>query len=302
MQKKGVDISTFNGDVDMAALKREVDFVIIRCGYGSDYRDQDDVQYWNNIKKCQQYNMPYGVYLYSYATNQAMAASEAKHSLRLLAGTDPSYGVWYDIEDPSLPTDAGLVDQCVTYCDLIKQAGYHSGIYASLSFWNHQLNSPRLDVYDKWVAQWADAISYQKPFGIWQYTDQGRIGGKIFDMNLAYRSYPPAETPPETGGQGGTEGGNAAMTQADFIKLAREQAAQVFKENEEKYKLLSDVPEWAKAQVMKIYNRLGLSGTGETDSDLQLDASADYIRMLIVLSKMLDYFEQQPDREKPAEP
>ena len=32
----GIDISEFNGDVDIAAMKGKIDFVIIRCGYGGD--------------------------------------------------------------------------------------------------------------------------------------------------------------------------------------------------------------------------------------------------------------------------
>ena len=37
LPKRGIDISEFNGSVDIAALQGQVDFVIIRCGYGSDY-------------------------------------------------------------------------------------------------------------------------------------------------------------------------------------------------------------------------------------------------------------------------
>ena len=100
----GVDISQFNGDVDIGALKGKVDFVIIRCGYGSDYASQDDVQYQANVRKCEAAAMPYGVYLYSYARNTDMARSEARHTLRLLQGRRPLYGVWYDVEDVALPT------------------------------------------------------------------------------------------------------------------------------------------------------------------------------------------------------
>ena len=43
--KKGIDISEFNGDVELAALKGQVEFVIIRCGYGGDYPNQDDTRF-----------------------------------------------------------------------------------------------------------------------------------------------------------------------------------------------------------------------------------------------------------------
>ena len=60
----GIDISEFNGDVDIAAMKGKIDFVIIRCGYGGDYESQDDTQYRNNVRKCQQAGMPFGVYFF----------------------------------------------------------------------------------------------------------------------------------------------------------------------------------------------------------------------------------------------
>ncbi len=49
---RGIDISEFNGDVNIDALKGQIDFVIIRCGYGSNYTNQDDTQYENNVRKC----------------------------------------------------------------------------------------------------------------------------------------------------------------------------------------------------------------------------------------------------------
>ncbi len=79
-------------------MKGKVDFVIIRCGYGGDYESQDDAQYRTNVQKCQQARMPFGVYLYSYARNRSMALSEAQHTLRLIKGLTPLYGVWYDVD------------------------------------------------------------------------------------------------------------------------------------------------------------------------------------------------------------
>ena len=116
LPKRGIDISEFNGSVDIAALQGQVDFVIIRCGYGSDYANQDDPQFEANVKKCQAAGIPWGTYLYSYAKTKAMAQSEAAHTLRLLQGRRPPYGVWYDAEDSSLPSGEALIDNVVAYC------------------------------------------------------------------------------------------------------------------------------------------------------------------------------------------
>ena len=190
MAVKGVDISEHNGSVDFQALKNAgIEFVIIRCGFGSDYVSQDDSRFSENVRKADTAGMPWGVYLYSYATNTAMANSEAQHTLRLLNGRKPAYGVWYDVEDPG-QANADLVSICETYCNAIEAAGLYCGIYSMLAWMNGKLNSSRLDRYDKWVAQWASSCQYAKPYGIWQYTDKLVIGGKSFDGNWAYKDYP----------------------------------------------------------------------------------------------------------------
>ena len=190
MAVKGVDISEHNGEVDFAALKRAgVAFVLLRCGYGGDYPGQDDECWENNLKKAEETGMPWGAYLYSYAKNKEMAQSEARHTLRLLAGRKPPYGVWYDVEDPQ-QVGADLVSICETYGTAIEAQGLYCGIYSSLNWLEHKLNSPRLDRFDKWVAQWNSLCEYQKPYGIWQFTNGWQIAGKRFDGNWAYKDYP----------------------------------------------------------------------------------------------------------------
>ena len=190
MAVKGVDLSEMNGAVDFQALKNAgVQFVILRCGYGSDFTHQDDKRFGENVAKAQAAGLPWGCYLYSYAVDRDMARSEAAHTLRLLDGRKPPYGVWYDVEDPS-QAGADLVGICEAYCGAVEAAGLYVGIYSMLSWLNGKLNSSRLDRYDKWVAQWNSTCDYQKPYGIWQFTDRWSIGGKLFDGNYAYKDYP----------------------------------------------------------------------------------------------------------------
>lgn len=190
MAVKGVDVSVHNGDVNFTALKNAgIQFVLIRCGYGSDIKSQDDTMFAQNVAKADSAGLPWGVYLYSYAQNTTMAKSEAAHTIRLLGGRKPLYGVWYDVEDAS-QKNSDLVSICDTYCSSIEKAGLYCGIYSMESWLAGALNSPRLDRYDKWVAQWSNACSYKKPYGIWQFTDKLNVGGKIFDGNYAYKNYP----------------------------------------------------------------------------------------------------------------
>lgn len=275
----GIDISEFNGDVDIAAIRDRIDFVIIRCGYGSDYPDQDDTQYEANVRKCEVAGIPYGVYLYSYAKTPEMARSEAAHTLRLLRGKRPLYGVWYDVEDSSLPGGETLIDNCVTYCRAIEEAGFYCGIYSTLDWMQGRLNSPRLADFDCWVAFWEEGFEPGSRYGMWQYTSSGVIDGKRFDLDRAYRDYPKIIEEME-----GTD-----MTREEVAALARQEANAVYRENEYRYTTIDSVPDWAREAVQKVYDELELTGTDTLeDGTMRIDASRTYVRALYVIAQLLD--------------
>ncbi len=285
----GIDISEFNGDVDIAGLKGQIDFVIIRCGYGSDYANQDDVEFEANVRKCEAAGMPYGVYLYSYAKNTQMALSEAAHTLRLLQGKRPLYGVWYDVEDSTLPDGEAIVDNCVAYCGAIEKAGYYCGIYSFLYWMETRLSSPRLDRFDKWVAQWNDTLDYSGPVGMWQYSNNGILNGRRFDLDRAFRDYPKIIEEME-----GTD-----MTREEVASLARQEAQKVYDQNEAKYKTIDTLPAWAREAVRQVYEELRLTGAGSTEEgETKINASETYVRALYVTAKVLDLINGE---EKPAE-
>ena len=232
MAIKGVDISEHNGSVNFSTLKNNgVEFVIIRLGYGSNYTNQDDKRFAENVKKAEAAGMPWGAYLYSYAKNTSMAKSEAEHALRLLKGKTPLYGVWYDVEDPQL-SGVDVVATSQTFCDAMENAGYYAGIYASLSWLNGSLSSSKLDKYDKWVAQWNSSCTYKKAYGIWQYTEKLVIGGKNFDGNWAYKDYPSIIK--AMNGEKEPEKEEDDLTKEEVKKIARQEIVDYLKELGEK--------------------------------------------------------------------
>ena len=75
----GIDVSRHQGTIDWKAVKNAgVEFAVIRCGYGDDETDQDDSQWERNVSQCEKLGIPYGVYLYSYATSTSQAASSPR--------------------------------------------------------------------------------------------------------------------------------------------------------------------------------------------------------------------------------
>lgn len=190
MAVKGVDISTFNGNVNFQAIKNAgAEFVIIRTGFGSDYPGQQDDMFMANVTGCEKAGIPYGVYHYGYARNRQGGVDEAKHCLRLLGNRKPAYGVWYDMEDNST-LGGDLEGAAQGFCDTIEAAGLYAGVYASLNWWNNYLTAPGFAQYDKWVAQYNNECTYNGEYGMWQYTDKWVINGRNFDGNYAYKDYP----------------------------------------------------------------------------------------------------------------
>ena len=95
--RKGIDVSEWQWDIDWAKVKASgIEFAIIRCGYGENQTDQDDAKFLRNVTECERLDIPYGVYIYSYATDTASAADEADHVLRLINGhVDMNYLIGY---------------------------------------------------------------------------------------------------------------------------------------------------------------------------------------------------------------
>ena len=105
MVKHGIDVSKFQGLIDWQEVKKHIDFAIIRCGYGSNLESQDDPYFKRNADECTRLKIPFGVYLYSYATNEREALSEAEHVLRLVKDYQMAYPVYYDLEDNNISLD-----------------------------------------------------------------------------------------------------------------------------------------------------------------------------------------------------
>ena len=67
------------------------------------------------------------------------------------------------------------------------------GIYANLNWFNNYIDPQRFRDCALWLAQWNSAITARDPslFGLWQYSDKGKINGITgnVDLNLCFVEY-----------------------------------------------------------------------------------------------------------------
>ena len=232
---KGIDVSSHQKIIDWDAVKNSgIEFAIIRCGFGDDFKEYDD-EYWErNVSECERLGIPYGVYLYSYAASLFEAESEAAHAIRLLKGHDPAYPVYLDLEDKLVGSCSNeLIGQIAdVFCSRLQNEGYEVGVYANLNWWNTRLTSSVFEnhpSWHKWVAQWSSSCTYGGSYTMWQYTDNGSVSGISggVDMDIWYGEPRVSKgIPGDIHGDGTADSGDAGMIlkfDAGIITLSQEQ-------------------------------------------------------------------------------
>ena len=209
IKSKGIDVSEHKGVIDWDAVKASgiVDFAILRCGYGNDEVtddstnntdrfNQDDEQFDRNVSECDRLGMPWGTYLYSYATSLDEADSEYRHIKRMLQGKNPTRPVYIDMEDADgYKAERGVSNQmCCDICkiviDKLRADGYDARLYANLN-WAENILSGYACPAPIWIAQYFRECQYSGNYDMWQYASDGSIPGikGNVDVNYCYADY-----------------------------------------------------------------------------------------------------------------
>lgn len=196
MQRKGIDVSTWQGDIDWKKVKADgIEFAMLRSSFGKENPDkQTDNKFWQNYNNAKAAGVPVGAYHYSYATTVEDAKKEADFFLSIVDGCQFEYPVAFDIEDPSqmyLGKDR-ITDIIMAFCERVQAAGYYVSLYTNLDWISNRIDMSRAKAFDIWLAQWNDKPTYSGNFGMWQYTSSGSVNGISgnVDMNIAYYDYP----------------------------------------------------------------------------------------------------------------
>ena len=208
----GIDISHWQGTVDYNRLiaSKKIDFMIAKVGWYSESRSKFmvDSQFERNYNEAKKGNIPLGIYLYSYATNVDEARREAEGLIQYLNTSNKKeyeLPIFFDIEDKTQESlsKEKATQIIMTFCNVIKNAGYNTGIYANLNWYTNKIELSQIpDDYALWIAHYDKSVTitdgipdqiekYAKTHDIWQYTQSGNIDGISgnVDFNVCYKKY-----------------------------------------------------------------------------------------------------------------
>lgn len=210
---KGVDISKHNGYINWSQVdKNEIDFAILRAGYGFNTVDPRFKEYIEGAIKA---GLDIGVYWFSYAHNNDDAVIEAKKCIETIEPYKQyiKYPVFWDWEYDSdnyvrkhygiVLSKAQVSSMAKAFMQTIIAHGYKTGNYANPDYLNRFFNDDIKDNYDLWLAHVKDKqgnplykSSYKGKYTMHQYSWVGIPKGFSFktDMDYAYFDYAPKST------------------------------------------------------------------------------------------------------------
>ena len=198
-RKNGVDISEYDNNIDYDTFKQNIDFAIIRVGYGVQTSDNqiDKLldEHYNNLK----YDIPLGAYYYAYSTNYDQGRKEAENCIEYMAEKTFELPIFYDLEEPR-----NTIDGARGFVDRIREQGLKAGIYCSTSYYQREFEG--IDCDCLWLAEYGSntgEVPSQEPrydYDIWQYSSLGYVEGwnRRGDVDLAKDYVIDGDTPQPT--------------------------------------------------------------------------------------------------------
>lgn len=204
-----VDVSSYNGTVDWAALKNKgVTGGILKIIRKDLARDN---QFNNNYKGVIAQKVPWGVYNYSYATTASKAQSDMKLVCDILDTLDTGnmqYGVWFDIEDTiqASLSKAKFADIINAAQKVVESRGYKFGVYTGMAYYKAHMDGAGINTENFWIARYYNGYNQMqigkapnesyKPSNppdicAWQYSSSVVMpatgNGGVGDMSVLYK-------------------------------------------------------------------------------------------------------------------
>lgn len=197
--KKGIDVSTFQGEIDWKKVKKSgMEYAIIRLGFRG-YESGKivlDSRYEKNIEGSLSAGLDTGVYFFTEALTEEEAIEEADFVIENLEGYKINMPVVIDVEESASPEKTRTKDltkeqrtkNVIAFCDRIKEAGYDVMIYGNLKSFMLMMDFEQLEEYDKWFAYYRYPFHFPYKIKMWQYTSTENVDGikTTADVNLMF--------------------------------------------------------------------------------------------------------------------
>ena len=197
MEIKGIDVSAWQGKIDWKTVADYgMGFAILRITEAGNVVDS---QFENNLAGCNKYNIPVGVYKYSYAMAIAEIQREARKVVSTLNGRRIQFPVFLDLEhnnQRSLGSES-IHKMADAFREIVEAAGYKFAIYCNVDWYENVICS-HLKKYDFWIARYPSNDDgwlqerLRPDFGVgWQYSSKAKIPGisGTVDRNVFYKDY-----------------------------------------------------------------------------------------------------------------
>lgn len=191
---RGIDVSAWQGTIDWAKVKGQIDFAIIKLGnIGDNTKFWDDDRFERNYNECVRLGIPVGVYVYSYTNKLENIEACANETVKYLAGRKLQLPVYIDMEDAEIAVEGkeNLTKMIFKFNEIIEKAGYWAGVYANRNWFDSYLNKEEVKKrFTTWIAHFGiSEDNYKGQYDMMQYTSKGAINGinGDVDMNNMYR-------------------------------------------------------------------------------------------------------------------
>jgi len=208
--RKLIDVSSYNGKIDWEKVKaygcQGAILKIIRKDL------KIDNGFNRNYQACNENELAWGVYNYSYATTATKAKSDMELVCDILDKIDKThfeYGVWFDIEDKvQASLNKTKIAEIINAAQqVVEKRGYLFGVYTGMSYYNEHIDRKLVKCNNWWIARYYNSNKRmqiatapdqeKKPDAAniaWQYTSSGRFPKVIstgnsgnFDLNVVYK-------------------------------------------------------------------------------------------------------------------
>lgn len=192
---KVIDVSYYQGIIDWDKFASDSDCygVILRLGY----YDTLDKMFERNINEIKRLNIPYGIYLFSYATTLNGALKEMNFTNQMINkyNIEPTLGIYYDIEGWSTKKSSSNNISKIMYDDIVQlfingvsnhiSYKYKVKVYSGRWYAMNRLGSIAKSYVD-WVAEYNNTCKYDSNYSMWQYTSKGSIPGINGNVDISY--------------------------------------------------------------------------------------------------------------------